>query len=210
MVLATVVFGNNNSYDITLPSTLKLGHLINVVGVIINKKPEDILHIICNGDIVSEFDDTFDDLGLVRDKCCIHLIFKDQSRIYPDAELVTCTRNLKWAAKNSIQQNRSGGGAAGAATGGAIAQFMNALGMNINLENLEDVAITLTDDQFEETVEPVTQQPVDSCAICRGVPSVEDGVTLPCNHVFHRQCIREWLTERSIRCPTCNADVREN
>lgn len=49
------------------------------------------------------------------------------------------------------------------------------------------------------------------CAIC--IDDFDDSVTgdqvlkLPCNHVFHTQCIVPWLTERQSKCPLCKFDV---
>jgi hypothetical protein len=32
------------------------------------------------------------------------------------------------------------------------------------------------------------------------------GVQLPCGHIFHLRCLRQW-TERQMSCPTCRADL---
>lgn len=40
----------------------------------------------------------------------------------------------------------------------------------------------------------------DDCAICR--ESMETAKQLPCNHIFHENCLRLWL-EHHHSCPTC-------
>ncbi|KAJ1736406.1 hypothetical protein LPJ72_001444 [Coemansia sp. Benny D160-2] len=51
----------------------------------------------------------------------------------------------------------------------------------------------------------------DRCSICREV--LVTAKKLPCDHLFHRSCLRSWLV-RHLSCPTCrvalsNADVRQ-
>ena len=48
----------------------------------------------------------------------------------------------------------------------------------------------------------------ETCSIC--VHEIVNGVsikTLPCNHIFHSECIDEWLGEHSSFCPLCKIDV---
>merc|ERR1712100_331881 len=49
-----------------------------------------------------------------------------------------------------------------------------------------------------------------SCSIC--ICELEKGeeiMILPCNHVFHAECIETWL-KQSVRCPLCNGSVVES
>ncbi len=49
-----------------------------------------------------------------------------------------------------------------------------------------------------------------SCAIC--IEEFEDGealVRLPCNHLWHPQCIETWLVGSRGNCPTCKRWVRD-
>lgn len=51
----------------------------------------------------------------------------------------------------------------------------------------------------------------DNCAVC--VDEIEDGESvkkLPCGHVYHAQCIDEWLTNYSSLCPLCKYNLRSN
>ncbi len=48
----------------------------------------------------------------------------------------------------------------------------------------------------------------ETCSIC--VDEFVNGVsikTLPCNHIFHSECINEWLGSYSSLCPLCKIDV---
>ena len=48
----------------------------------------------------------------------------------------------------------------------------------------------------------------DTCAICVDEFAEEDQVrVLPCNHIFHPQCIGEWLGNHSSLCPLCKKEV---
>ena len=48
----------------------------------------------------------------------------------------------------------------------------------------------------------------ETCAICVDEFTEEDQVrVLPCNHIFHPQCIDEWLGHHSSLCPLCKKRV---
>ena len=45
------------------------------------------------------------------------------------------------------------------------------------------------------------------CIICRDDMTVHDCKQLPgCGHLFHKSCLREWLTQQQT-CPTCRSDI---
>lgn len=48
-------------------------------------------------------------------------------------------------------------------------------------------------------------QPHNICSICQDDLSVPLEI-LPCNHIFHRVCIRQWFQNRMI-CPYCNTPI---
>ena len=49
----------------------------------------------------------------------------------------------------------------------------------------------------------------NGCAICLEAFEREEEVRiLPrCDHLYHKECIDEWLLERSVFCPVCRAQV---
>ncbi|KAJ2654933.1 hypothetical protein IWW48_005813 [Coemansia sp. RSA 1200] len=51
----------------------------------------------------------------------------------------------------------------------------------------------------------------ESCTICLCEYVVGEKVVnlVPCNHMFHSECAFRWLTQKSISCPLCKADMLE-
>ena len=43
------------------------------------------------------------------------------------------------------------------------------------------------------------------CCIC--LYSIQTGKRLPCGHVFHLNCLRSWLLEKT-ECPTCRREIK--
>jgi len=83
----------------------------------------------------------------------------------------------------------------------------------INLEeDLQDVKVVLTQEQFNTLNSVILNE--DSikgdCPICLCSRTMNDKlITLKCNHIYHRNCIQEWLTKNSTKCCVCRKDVRE-
>ncbi|KAF0684037.1 Aste57867_23958 [Aphanomyces stellatus] len=46
------------------------------------------------------------------------------------------------------------------------------------------------------------------CAICMSDMDAADSVGLPCGHVFHSDCVRQWLTRRNT-CPNCRHEFQK-
>ena len=54
--------------------------------------------------------------------------------------------------------------------------------------------------------EPATRmQPIDSCAVCLEPGSKRLAQIRGCGHVFHEDCLRNWM-RRSSKCPLCRHD----
>lgn len=57
---------------------------------------------------------------------------------------------------------------------------------------------------------PAEPQPADNrCSICMdGMPNAEECKELPCHHVFHKDCIAEWVDgQGEHNCPNCRAPI---
>ena len=96
-----------------------------------------------------------------------------------------------------------------------IDNLENDFNLNSDFEDFEDVKVTLTESQFNNAVHTITNiSDDDTCNICldmlnnkedNGIP-----VSLKCNHTFHNNCIKEWLTKKSIKCPMCRYECERN
>lgn len=78
----------------------------------------------------------------------------------------------------------------------------------------DPVKVTLTDDEFNSLESVVFGTVKDtakshSCAICMcDYEDDESVLKLPsCEHLFHKECIGEWLKKSSTKCPVCKAVV---
>lgn len=73
--------------------------------------------------------------------------------------------------------------------------------------NLEDVKVTLTDEQIKELpVVIVTNDNIfnDVCSICLEKYNYNDKlIELKCKHYYHYDCIYPWLFKESTKCPSC-------
>lgn len=199
MINVTVYFGNKNRFTIELPETLQLGKLIGILPIVINKTIHDVLYIIICGHIVGiepyNFNRMLGDCDLIGDKCSAHIILKVSNVEYPGLELSTSYRNIMWynrPTNSSIQQPIQ-----------TIQSFLEGIGM-------VDVPVVLTESQYNDLVHLIDDRVDDNsvCTICQSQIESE-GAQLTCGHQFHNECIYNWLTTSSVRCPTCNHDVRE-
>ena len=72
-----------------------------------------------------------------------------------------------------------------------------------------DVALPLTQDSLNKLEEKkyhelANKDPNDECTICKEKYESDSSViVLPCKHVFHKECITQWLTNYHHKCPLC-------
>jgi len=91
-------------------------------------------------------------------------------------------------------------------------------------DNLEDVKITLSDEEFNK-LNKVKIQCDDKECICKDENNCiksgechicldifnqnEEKIILKCKHDFHKECIYKWLHHEKTNCPICRHDVRQ-
>ena len=67
---------------------------------------------------------------------------------------------------------------------------------------------TLTKLEFEELPHAEYNGTL-TCAICIETFKKGDNyVILPCGHMFHKNCVETWLTNKKNTCPTCRGFVK--
>ena len=62
--------------------------------------------------------------------------------------------------------------------------------------------------RIDAFVKEIGEDPL--CSIClNDLGQVLDLVILPqCNHIYHEECIKQWLTQKESTCPLCKSIVR--
>ncbi len=88
-----------------------------------------------------------------------------------------------------------------------------------NLNELDDVKITLTKEQFDKFEKKSISElkSLDkndncnsNCSICMDSYKEKDNIVmLKCNHYYHEECIENWLCNQKVTCPICRKDTRE-
>lgn len=63
-------------------------------------------------------------------------------------------------------------------------------------------------DRKYENIDEKTKNINENCPICLDKFNPDDTVKeITCNHVFHSECITEWLTKENYNCPVCRKEV---
>jgi hypothetical protein len=83
---------------------------------------------------------------------------------------------------------------------------------NVNQQPMEDVKVVMNEEDFEKMACKAiqTENNIKECNICIEVYKKGDKVIeLPCKHLFHKECIKQWLCKEKINCPVCRYDIRD-
>jgi hypothetical protein len=79
-----------------------------------------------------------------------------------------------------------------------------------DLNHLEDVKVTLSQDEFNNLDITKDKSSIENkqCNICLDDLTEDELkenslIQLKCNHIYHKDCIKEWLTKQSTKCPSC-------
>ena len=77
-----------------------------------------------------------------------------------------------------------------------------------NIENNIDNNISDLLEEIEITEDIINKARIEECPICLEDYSFNNKICyLPCFHVFHSKCIKNWLN-KSKNCPLCNTEVK--
>ena len=89
------------------------------------------------------------------------------------------------------------------------------LSNNSTLELLDKIKKSkekMSIEQYYTTFKPYSfsENKLLSCPICiESIHLNETIVTTKCNHIFHNECLKKWLTDSSVNnnCPSCRTDL---
>lgn len=223
----TVVFGNRNHFKLSVPSNYSVGDIYIYLPTMIGKTYEDLLYISCDGKIIGQ---QYEDLNKTVKYLIgvINMVFKAKNVKYGNSDLIAYKNVKKYSSSLerirgtiSVVANNLGAHAPAPAQTQLQPQYLqnlltngNLVDMffegNINYDDLIDRTLTIDDADYADYVTVPESISDDNCAICHiDLQSAHyDVAELSCHHQFHSECIKQWLTERSVRCPTCQFDVR--
>jgi hypothetical protein len=91
-------------------------------------------------------------------------------------------------------------------------EFINNSNSDIsgNLPPMEDVVVTAGESINKLITSTLENDTEDACVICMSNMCKDESVSkLPCTHIFHDECIRNYLVNFNKECPICRKDVRE-
>ena len=73
----------------------------------------------------------------------------------------------------------------------------------------QDVVCTLDEeDKGKLSKYILTEDHTEKCNICLdGLVTDQEVIKLPCDHVYHSECILEWLDKYNYKCPCCRNEV---
>ena len=92
---------------------------------------------------------------------------------------------------------------------GLLIQAINIILPPQNPAILEPVKIALDDECLEQLSEKVLEEKIEGmCMICFDEFNIDQTVLeLPCDHLYHKDCIVPYLKEHSNKCPICRSEV---
>jgi hypothetical protein len=79
----------------------------------------------------------------------------------------------------------------------------------INVPNQENVICTLNEEEKNKLNKVILENNLDKCCSVCMDDLVKDNevIILPCEHIFHTNCIEEWLSKYNYNCPVCKKEV---
>lgn len=84
-----------------------------------------------------------------------------------------------------------------------------------NFDDLQDVKVTLSQNELNKLEivildkTNISKYNTCNCSICLEEFCLNNKIiNLKCNHFFHYNCIYNWLSKESTKCPTCRQDQK--
>lgn len=196
-LLLTVIFGNRNWLQVKLSSNQTVYELYTALNNTLCKGKSNILYLVSCGTILTDMSKTLAATGFFTTGTgVINVIFKLNDIQYDRHDLI--------AYNNYLDNNHN-------------VQINDLLVSGISLQSiinsqLTTVPVVLTEREYSTLVNTVTVNNIQEtiCGSCHADLQTDQILSqLPCEHVFHQDCIKTWLTTQSTRCPLCSRDVRE-
>ena len=85
-----------------------------------------------------------------------------------------------------------------------------------NIFDTSDVIVTLNKDSLDN-LESIKYKDIQNdnkmskCTIClEEFEDDDENIVLKCNHNYHANCIKEWLSKHSYKCPICRIEVGDS
>lgn len=94
-----------------------------------------------------------------------------------------------------------------------LSSFFDNLVNNLNTQitNQENVIVCLTNEEFnllKKDKWSSEHYKYNECIVCGdNLKEEQDIIILPCEHIYHVECIEPWLCKNSNKCPICRKEV---
>lgn len=207
----TVVYGNRNQFTLSIGESKTILDLYKVINYIICCKGQNVLYLITRGYVLGntkqDMELTLADSGyFVKPNCVINAVYKCNNVEYSDEDLTPSYLYRKLITKKELADEqvvelRAESGWAG------LNDIINAM------NGLRDVVVTIDPENYNDYISVhhySDNNTDDTCHICHNqFTNNEEVHSLACEHSYHPQCIRNWLTTQAPTCPVCSQDVRE-
>src|SRR3989338_4540700 len=82
-----------------------------------------------------------------------------------------------------------------------------------SLRQRQSVQTTISEQQQQQQQQQQEEEEEEVCSICLGGLSEDTKVVLPCQHIFHSNCISEWSqsseNRTTLSCPLCRSETNK-
>jgi hypothetical protein len=97
----------------------------------------------------------------------------------------------------------------------SLITFRNLLSQIINvieeqpIEEMTDVVVTTDEKSIDELpILKIKENTIERCTICMDdMITDEEYINISCNHIFHKDCLKNYLTNFNHICPVCRVEI---